>query len=256
LLDVAVLVGLPRVDGLAAHAVVAQQGLVALLEDAAVAAGGHGRRQAVGAVDLRGTAQFPEGVLHPGAEALEALGEADRARLPIRVGQHEVVQQVREGHAGDRHPQVRAVGEVTGAQPAGPMHLGEEHFLGRAVQGPPALDVPLQRPQLALGKAAGVLALQPVEEGLGLQAGVERQLRFDLGPHVGEGVGASPPGTLHGSHLTGQAVQPAVLAGRLVIHAGLGRGLALGQALQVEAAEAAYLRIGDHPKPPYGKGFG
>jgi len=255
LLDVAVLVGLAGVDGLAAHPVVAQQGLVTLLEDLPVAPGGHRRRQAVGAVDLRDAAQLPPGVLHARAEALEALGEADRTRLPVRVGQHVVVHQVREGRARDRHAQVGAVGEVTGAQAAGPMHLGEEHFLGRAVQGPPALDVALQRPQLALGKPAGVLALEPVEQGLGLQAGVQGQLLLDLGPDLGEGVRACPPRTLHGSHLAGQAAEPAVLAGGLVVHAGLGRCLALGESPQVEAAEAAHLRIGDHPKPPYGKGL-
>ena len=116
----------------------------------------------------------------PFAEALAALGEADRAGLPVRVGQHEVVDQVVERAAVDGHAQVGAVGEVAGAQPAGVMHLGEEDLLGRPVQGPPLLDAPLQGPQLAVGEAAGEAALQVGEQGLGLQAGVELQLLFEL----------------------------------------------------------------------------
>jgi hypothetical protein len=121
------------------------------------------------------TAQLGQGILQAVAEALEALGEADRARLPVRVGQHEVVDQVRERLAVDGHLQAAGVREVGGAQPAGFVDLAEEHLLGRPVQGTPLLDVPLQGAQLPVGKAARVLALQPLEHGLGLQAGVEGQ---------------------------------------------------------------------------------
>jgi hypothetical protein len=256
LLDVAVLVRLPGVDRLPAQPVVPQQRLVAPLERLAVAAGGHRGRQAVGAVDHRHPAQLAQGILQSLTEALEALGETHHAGLPVRVGQHEVVHQVRERRAGQRDAYVGAVREVAGAQPTRLVDLGEEDLLGRPVQGPPLLDPPLQRPQLALGEAAGVLPLQPAEQGLDLQAGIEGQLRLHLGPDVGEGVGSGSPGTLHRSHLAGQLAEPAVLARGLLIDAGPGRRLPLGQALQVEAAQAAHLLIGDHPKPPCGKGFG
>ncbi|HEX2185771.1 MAG TPA: hypothetical protein VHN78_09730, partial [Chloroflexota bacterium] len=99
LLGVAVLVGLARLDRLRRQPVVAQQGLVAPLEDLRVGPRLHGGGQAVGAVQLGHAAQLPQGVLQALAEALVALGEADGARLPVGVGQHEVVDQVGEGAA-------------------------------------------------------------------------------------------------------------------------------------------------------------
>jgi hypothetical protein len=227
LLHVAVLMRLRRVDRLALHAVVPQQRLVTPLEGWPIAAGRDGGRQGIGAMHLGSAAQLGQGVLQAVAEALEALAEADAAGLPVRVGQHEVVDQVRKRLAVDGHPQAAGVREVGGAQVAGLVDLAEEHLLGRPVQGAPLLDVPLQGAQLPLGKAAGVLALQPVEHGLGLQAGVEGQLLLDARPDVRERVGSRPPGMLH-AHLAGQPAEPAVLTRGLVVDAGLGRGLTLG----------------------------
>jgi len=49
------------------------------------------------------------------------------------------------------------------------MDLGEEDLPGRPVLGPPLLDPSLQRPQLAVGEATGILPLQILEQGLGLE---------------------------------------------------------------------------------------
>ena len=200
-------------------------------------------------------AQLGQGILQAVTEALEALAEADRAGLPVRVGQNEVVDQMGKWLAVNGHLQAAGVREVGGAQVAGLVDLAEEDLLGRTVQGAPLPDVALQGAQLPVGKAAGVLTLEPLEHGLGLQAGVEGQLLHDAGPDLREGVGARPPGMLH-AHLAGQPSEPAVLARGLVVEAGLGGGLALGQSLVVQAAETADLQVGDHPKPPCGKGFG
>jgi hypothetical protein len=108
---------------------------------------------------------------------------------------------------------------------------------------------------LPLGKATRVLTLQPVKHGLGLQARVKGQLLLDARPNIRERIGARPPGMLH-AHLAGQLAEPAVLARGLVVEAGLGSGLTLGQLLVVQAAKTADLQVGDHPKPPSGKGFG
>ena len=247
LLDVAVLVRPRRVDGLAAQPVVLQQRLVALLEDVAVAARRHGGGQRVGAMDLGHAAQLGQGVLQAGAEALEALSEADRAGLPVGVGQHEVVDQVRERLAVDGNAQAGAMGEVRRTQSAGLMHLGEEHLLGRPVLGPPLLDAPLQGAELAVGEPARVLALQPGEQGLAFEARVEGELLLDLGPDVGEGVGAGSPVMPH-THLAGQPAKPAIFACRLVVEAGAGGGLALGTPLLIEAAQSANLPIRDHSR--------
>jgi hypothetical protein len=148
---------------------------------------------------------------------------------------------------GDGHAELVAVGEVTGAQPARLVDLAEEDLLGRAMQRPPALDAPLQRPHLAVGEAAGVLPLQVRQQGLGLQAGVDRQQLLQLRPDVGEGIGPCAPVVPH-ADLARQPSQPPVLARRLVVHAGLGRRSPPGDTTEVEAAEAAHLVIGDHPK--------
>jgi hypothetical protein len=175
LLHVAILVRLRRIDRLPLQAVVPQQRLVTPLKGRAITARRDGRRQGVRAMHLGNAAQLGQGVLQALAEALETLAEADAAGLPVRVGQHEVVDQVRQRLAVDGHLQAGGVREVGGTQLAGLMDLAEEHLLGRSVQGPPLLDVPLQGAQLPLGKATRVLTLEPVEHGLGLQARVEGQ---------------------------------------------------------------------------------
>ncbi len=246
LLDIAVLVCLPGVDRLPPQPIVPQQRLIPLLEDLRLRlAGLHRRRQPVGPMDRRHPAQLPQGVLQPLAEALQALRETHRPCLPVRVGQHEVVNQVGKGRAGDGHPQLRTVCEVRGTQLSRLVDLGKEHLLGRAVLGSPPLDVPLQGPQLSLAEAAGVLPLEGLEQGLGLQARGYAQLLHDPAPNVGEGVRACPPGVVH-THLTGQPLEPPVFAGGLARHAGFARRLLPGQSLEIEAAEATHLVIGNH----------
>jgi hypothetical protein len=251
LLHVAVLVALAGLDGLALQAVVGQQGLVASLERFGPF---HprldGRRQPVGAVQRRHPAQLPQGVLQALTEALQALRETDCTRFPIGVGEHEVVDQVGERAAVDRHAQVGAVGEVAGTQPAGVMHLGEEHLLGRTLQGAPPLDPSLQGAELTVGEAAGETPPQVGEQGLGLEPGVQAEQLLQLGPDVGEGVGPGQPIAFHALDLAGQSAKAAVLACGLGVHAGLGRGPLLGGTADVEAAEAAYLLVGDHQEPP------
>jgi hypothetical protein len=135
---------LRRVDRLPLQAVVPQQRLVAALKGRSITARRDGGRQGVGAMHPRNAAQLGQGVLQAVAEALEALAEAHAAGLPVRVGQHEVVDQVRKRLAVDGHLQAGRVREIGSAQTAGRMDLAEEDFLGRPVQGPPLLDVPLQ----------------------------------------------------------------------------------------------------------------
>lgn len=245
LLGVAVLVPLARLDGLGRQAIVVEQGLVAALERLRPPGGLHGGGQAVGTVQLRHAAELPQGVLQALAEALVALGEADGARLPVGIRQDEVVEQVGEGDACQGDGQVGAVGEVGGGQPSGVVDLGEEDLPGRPVLGPPALDAPLQRPQLAVRKATGVLPLQGLEEGFGLQARALTQLLLDPGPGPVEGVRARAPGVLH-ADLTGQPIQPPVFARRLAIQARLGGGQRQRHTLLQGLAQAQNLLVRDH----------
>ncbi len=246
LLTIAVLMSLPSVDRLSSQTIVPQQRLIPLLEHLRLRlAGLHGRRQPIGPMHLRHAAQFPQGVLQALAEAFQALRKTERPRLPVRIGQHEVVHQVRKRRTGDRHAQLGAVREVRGTQPSGLVNLGEEHLLGGTVLGPPPLDPPLQGPQLPLGEATRVLPLQGLEKSLGLQARSQGQLFLDPGPDVGKGIESCPPGVVH-THLAGQSLEPPVLAGGLVGHAGLARRLLLGESLESEAAKGADLLIGNH----------
>ena len=251
LLHVAVLVRMARLDRLAREAVVPQQCLVTLRERRrAFSSRRDRRRQPVRPMPLRHAAQFPQSVLQAVAEALVALGEADRPRLPVRVRQHEVIDQVVERHAEDGHAQLGAVREIAGTQPSRVMDLGEEHFFGRSLQGAPLLEASLQGPHLAVSEASGEASLQVGEQGLGLQSRVESELRFELRPDLGERVGPRAIVPLHASHLTGQLAEPAVLARGLGVHAGLVSRASLGQSLKIEPSESSHLVIGEHPEPP------
>lgn len=103
LLTITVLVSAVRIGGLRDHPVVPQQRLIAGGVLFGVAVVMHRQRHAVGAVPLGNRAQFPHGVLQPRAEAGEAFREADRHRLPVRAGQHEVVQQMGKRLPPNRH---------------------------------------------------------------------------------------------------------------------------------------------------------
>jgi hypothetical protein len=255
LLGVTVLMARRRVGDLPLQAVMPQQRLIPLRERLPVCAGRNGGGEPVGAVRLRYAAQFPEGVLQAFTEALQALAEAQCAGLPVRVGQHEMEDEVRQGNAADGHFQAGAMSEVGGAQTARFVDLGEEDLFGRAVQGASFLEAALQGAQLAIGEASGIAVLQVGEQGLGLQSGVEPQHLVEVRPDVGEGVRPGAVVAVHASDLAGQLAEAAILAGGLGIEAGPGGSLFLGPVLQVEAAQAAHLSIGDHPKPPCEEGL-
>jgi hypothetical protein len=87
LLGISILMGLAGVDGLSLQAIVGQQGAVILLEQFTIAKVVHRGGEPIGAVDPGNPSQFPEGVLKSLAKALEALGKADCAGLPIGIGQ-------------------------------------------------------------------------------------------------------------------------------------------------------------------------
>ena len=153
----------------------------------------HRRTQPVRPMPLRYASQFPQRLLQSFAQTLETLREAHRRRLPIRVGQHKVIDHVLERLPLNRHAQVAHVREVRCRQAARLMHLGEEHFLGRPMQRPPAPHLPLQGPQLPVAEPAGVAALQFLEDCLGLQSRLVCQQRTHLRPDFGERIRPRSP---------------------------------------------------------------
>ncbi len=249
LLDVAILVGLSRLDRLTFEPVMGEQSPVASGEHlgfgGAVDRGG----QAIGAVSPGNSSQFPQGVLQALAEALEALGEADGAGLPVGIGEHEVIDQVVERLAKDGDAELGHAGEVALGEPTRLMDLREEDLLGRPFEGTPLLDPTLQATELDVGEPPRIAALQVEEEGLGLEARIEPEQFQEIGPDVLERVLPGPPG-MGDPSLTGQEIGVAVLACRLLVDlgpiGGVGeRGFGLEQLPQPPE-----LTIGDHPFAP------
>lgn len=168
-LGVAVLVRLADVDPLTGQSIVVEQVAVAGLELPRRRQVVDGRRQAVAAVLAGHPAEFPQGVLQAVGEGLERLGGAHRDRLPVRVGQDEVVHQVVERPPADGDAEGVHAGEVGRGQFTGRVHLTEDGELGRSDGGPPPPHAPLERAAVGVEELAGVLLAEPVEEGLGGQ---------------------------------------------------------------------------------------
>src|SRR5664280_2034599 len=103
---------------------------------------------------------------------LSKLSEKHTIGLPVRVRQHEVIDQVRKTLPLDGHAQLFHVCEVRRSQPTRRMLLREEYLPGRTLGGTPHLHAPLQRAHLPVLKAAGILSLQKLEHRLGLKPGV------------------------------------------------------------------------------------
>jgi len=248
-LVVAVLVRLAHVDPLAREAVMLQEAPVPPLELALRRQVVDGGAEAVAAVPPRHAAQVPEGVLQPVGQRLERLRRAHRHRLPVRVGQHEVVHQVIERLPADRNAQIVHAGEVRRRQVPGLMHLAEHDRPVRAERRPPLADAPLERPPLAGIESARVLGLEPLEEGLGHQPGLGRQPSGHGRPDLGERVPASAVGArlLGGA---GQRPPRAVLACRLLVHAGPPGRLGQWSARSEITQQLAHLGIRDHRTPP------
>jgi hypothetical protein len=252
LLDVAVLVGLPGLDCLAFEAVMGEQPLVSSSEQFGFGITVDRGGQAIGAVPPRNSSQFPQGVLDSFGEALEALGEADRAGLPIGVGEHEVIDQVVERLAEDGDADLGHAGEVTRGEATRLVNLGEEDLLGRPFEGPPLFDPTLQTTELNVGESAREAALQVQEKGLGLEARIESEQVKKFGPDVLERVLPGPPG-VGDSSLTGERVGVAVLACRLLVEAGpIGDVGECGFGLE-QLPQPPELTIGDHPFAPVSK---
>ncbi len=249
LLDVAILVGLSRLDRLAFELVMREQSLVAASEHLGLGVAVDRGGQAIGAVSPGDSSQFPQGVLQALAEALEALGEADGAGLPVGVGQHEVIDEVVEGLAEDGDAELGHAGEVALGEPTRFVDLGEEDLLGRPLEGTPPFDPTLQATELDVGEPTGKAALKVEEEGLGLEARVEPEQFQQFGPDVLERVLPGPPG-VRDSSLTGEQVGVAVLACRLLVDLGPVGGVGERVFGLEQLPQPPELTIGDHPFAP------
>jgi hypothetical protein len=145
-LHVSVLVAARRVRRLRRHTVVSQQRTVLRGELLRVPVLMHCQRHPIRPVPLRHATQRPERVLQALAQTDKVLPKTERRPLPVRVGQHEVVDQVGETPSLDRHPKLVHRREVRSPQPARRVLLREEHFPGLATQRLPLTNATLERP--------------------------------------------------------------------------------------------------------------
>src|ERR1039457_7168791 len=157
----------PRLLLFSLQSVVAQQTLVALRELGRIARVVDRRRQPISPMPLRHFAQFPNRVLQSLAQTFEALGIAHCPRFPVRVRQHEVINQVRETLPLDSDAQLFHVREVGRSQASRRVLLREEYFLGRPLGCPPTLYPALQRAQLPVLEPARPTPLQVLEHRFG-----------------------------------------------------------------------------------------
>lgn len=220
-LRIAVLVRLPGVDALARNTIVRQQIAVARLELARRRKIVHGGAEAVAAVPARHAAQFPQRILQAIRKSLERLGSAERHRLPIRVGQHEVVHHVIETLTGNGDAERTHVGEVRRRQVARLVELAKHDGFPRSVGRPPLPHPSLESATMRIEKLARMLAPQPVEQRLGKQARFRPQTLLDRRPGRREGIGPRAVGSRRLRLLprAGQRALSAVVSGRLVTHA-------------------------------------
>jgi hypothetical protein len=249
LLDITILVGLSRLDRLTFELIMREQCLVSPSEHFRVGIVIDRGGQAIGAVPPRNSSQFPQGVLQPFAEALEALGEADGAGLPVGIGEHEVIDQVAERLAEDGDAEPGHAGEVALAEPTRLVDLREEHLLGRPFEGPPLLDPALQATELDVREASWKAPLQVEEESFGLEPRVEPEEFENFGPDVLERVLPGPPG-MGDSPLSGERVGVAVLACRLLVDASLVGGLSQCVFGLDQLPQPPEQAIGNHPFAP------
>ncbi len=262
LLDVAVLVGFTGGVGRGLHPVVRHESLVALRE--VMAAGRiqvvHGGRELVGPMLHGHAAQLPQTALQALGQRLKALRKADRDRFDVGVGQHQVVDQMREGETTERHAQVGHVGEVGLGEPTRRMDLLEVDLTLGAMDGAPLLDVALQGPELDRLVAVGMLGAEQVEERLGLQRRVAFQLADDPGPALGEGIRARAMRP-RAFELAGEGASLLIFAGGARTHPGAGCRLDLCPPLLTFVQQQRYLGVFLHgvllfPRrtPPSGHG--
>jgi hypothetical protein len=163
LLAIPILVSAGGVGRLGLDPVVPHERPVVLRELFSMAILVHSQTHAVIAMPLRRRSQGPQGVLQALAETGEALRKAHRDVFPVRVGQHEVVQQMVEALTLNADAHILHVREVGGAQPPGLVHLAEVHLLGRTFQRTPAPHPPLQGPQHRVDILTRITLLQPLQ---------------------------------------------------------------------------------------------
>ncbi len=119
----------------------------------------------------------------------------------------------------------------------------------------PALDPPLQRPQLSIGEFARAVSLQRLEQRHGLRSRVRIDLLADRFPDPFERVGPGSPGAVP-LVFARQSALAQILPGRLGIHPRLGGREFLGPLCLRQPLQPPDLCVGNHLRSaPAGANF-
>jgi hypothetical protein len=189
--DVAVLVSTACVGSLGLTAVVFHKCRVAIGERLAAGMILDSGTERIGSMSLRHTTELPKRFLNPFAECFKRLGETQRDRFDVAVGQHAVKEPVIESLSRDLHVQTIHDREVTGGQSGRMMKLFKVDGLAWSMQASPSGDAAFESSSRGVGELAGLRLLQPLEKRLGFQLWLGFQTLLDFVPDVGEGIGAS-----------------------------------------------------------------
>ncbi len=150
-------------------------------------------RRIVCLVVTRNPTKLEQCALHSLAQRRHRLRQTHGRPLPIRVGQHEHAQQVREQLASDRDRELGRAREVGLRRLAGAMQLRQRNQLLGSACSTPLPHASLQRTQLPVLVSLGMLLLQQLEQRLGLELGRQREPRLDLRPVLHKRICPRPP---------------------------------------------------------------
>ena len=149
-----------------------------------------GRGKSIGTMRARHPTQLPQRLLQPLGERREALAAADRFDvLPATVGEPEMIKQMRERLAVQRHAEPAAVGEIRQRLKTRRMLLAKDQLALRPFGRPPVRHPALQRAQKLIGIAPRMVPLQLFQQRRRAQARHRLQQRHQLlAPDLGEGI--------------------------------------------------------------------
>src|SRR5712691_1697864 len=108
----------------------------------------------VSSVLLWHSTKLPERFLDPLSQGLKRLAEAQADRFCVGVGEHKVIDHVREGLPCDGDAQILHMGEIRLCSLAGLVPLLKDDLLLRSMHGAPSCNMPLHGSDLSRSIAA------------------------------------------------------------------------------------------------------
>ena len=189
----------------------------------------HRSTQMISSMLLWHSANLPQRFLDPFRERLKGLAETDRSSFHIRVGEHEMIDQMGKGFSCNRDPQIFHMGEIGLCSFSRSVHLFKDDVLLWPMQHSPSGNMPSQRAILR----RTIAIRMPFTEQSKQRGRLEGRIAFELLGHPGpvflERIGAGLPrmGALEGR---GQRSRLFVFAGGTLAHASARRCLFLRNA--------------------------